>query len=56
MINKTGNWELNQAMFGHYRLSRKDTEYKSAIFFRGHEVDDLIDFLEEFKAKRNSGN
>lgn len=50
------DWNIVSAMFGHYRLGRKDTEYNSAIFFRGHEIDELIDLLEEFKAKRNSGN
>lgn len=60
----SSDWNIQMAMFGHYRLARKtDKEYvlgidkaASGIFFRASEVDELLDILEEFKAKQNSGN
>ncbi len=59
------DWIIKADMFGHYRLNKQaviDAEkegckgMQSGIFFRAHEVDELIDFLEGFKAKQNSGN
>lgn len=59
-----GNWIIRRSAFGHYRLCRnveaddslRPMEVTSGIFFRAHEVDDVLDILEAFKEKQNSGN
>lgn len=55
------DWEIDFWAFGHYCLRRKredDVKFASTngIYFRSSELDDLIDVLEDFKHKQNSGN
>ncbi len=56
MINDIlqNSWEIHPDAFGHYRLQRVGVS--GGVFFRPDDIDDLMEILNAFQEKQQSGN